>query len=88
LRLLLDNNYSRTITNIIAEHAEDERTETTIAQKQCAFLNVVAAGARVPAAARGHCLWAGPFGVAALSSGRAVLPDKRSCNVDWLGMRA
>jgi nucleoside phosphorylase len=40
----------------------------------------VAAGVRVPAAARGRCLWAGPSGTAALSSGLAGGQLGRS---DW-----
>ena len=41
-------------------------------------MNVVAAAARVPAAACGRRLWAGPSGLAAMSSGRAGLHDKCS----------
>ena len=36
--------------------------------------------AGVPACARGRRLWAGPSGIAAMSSGRAGLPGKRSCS--------
>jgi hypothetical protein len=39
---------------------------------------VIAVGARVPADARGRRTWDGPSGLAALSSGRAGYPGKRS----------
>ncbi|HUS76490.1 MAG TPA: hypothetical protein VMY43_10840 [Methanothrix sp.] len=48
--------------------------ETTPGQPQA----VIAAGARIPADARSRRLWAGPSGLAALSSGRACLASDRT----------
>ncbi|MCX6679782.1 MAG: hypothetical protein NTX42_05400 [Methanothrix sp.] len=48
---------------------------------------VVADGARGPAATCGRCMWAGPSGLAALSSGRDGLPDGVSGAGGRLGLR-
>jgi len=81
LRLRLDDNYSRTITNITTEAQSTRRTNERrrlLLRSSAPFLNVVAVGVRARLPLVAAACGAGPSGLAAMSPGRASLPNKRS----------
>jgi hypothetical protein len=83
LRLLLDDNYSRTITNITAEAQSTRRTNEwrRLLLRSSGFLKCDCCRRSGLGCARGHSMCAGAYGIAAMLSGRSGLPGNRYARV-------